>query len=193
MNIREERKMNMRININDVGHFSSVAEARDYQTAMQAKQNIEGAASAVIPFDDVVNIDMNSPGKGDILIDNVIIKTKAGEYAYEGRVICDSDKKEVMSADLTMASVCSPMNQKLAISIKKDDQREIYDRTGVCDWASQSGGFMFSTHDRVIIDRKAGYIEYESFRSDAGKPQLSTPPVLPPIPFTAAREKGSGS
>jgi len=189
MKVQHERKMIMRINLNEVGHFSSVAKARDYQTAMQAKQSIESTAAAIIPFDDVVNIDYNSPGKGDILVDNLIIKTRYGEYAYEGRVICDSNKKEVAEADLTMASVCSPLNQKLAISIKKDDQRESYERTGTCSWSSSSDGFYYSMHDRVLIDRKDGYIEYESVRLDAGKPQDPGLPELPSSSASSAQKK----
>lgn len=160
----------VRINLNEVGHFSSVAQAREYQSAMQMKQMIEGAAATVIPFDDAVNIDYNSPGKGDILIDSLVIKAKQGEYAYEGRVIYAQDNHDIRHADLKMTSVCSPVKEKIAVAISKDQNVESYERTGESDWASSTDGYHFSFHDRVLIDRKAGYIDYESSHSDGKKP-----------------------
>jgi hypothetical protein len=164
----------VRINLNEAGHFSSVAQAREYQSAMQMKQMIESAAAAVIPFDDAVNIDYNSPGKGDILVDNLVIRTKPGEYAYEGRVIYGKDahdNNDITGADLKMTTVCSPLKEKIAVVISKDQNIESYERTGESEWACSTDGYNFSFHDRIVIDRKAGYIDYQSSHSDVKKPQ----------------------
>gem|GEM_PF-3553686 len=160
----------MRINLNEVGHFTSVAQAREYQSAMKMKDMIEGVAEEMIPYDDAVNIDYNSPGKGDILIDSLVLKTKMGEHAYEGRVIYTPESSDIRQADLKATSINGSGHETNTFKIIKEQNAETYERSGEGQWALNSEGYHFSFHDRVVIDRSAGYIDHESSHSDGKRP-----------------------
>ena len=145
----------------DIGNFKSVEQSRAYNSAMGIKKEFEEIAQNVMKCDDVVNLDINSPNKGNVLVDEAKLRSLG---VCSGKVIYNNETKEPEAVDMEIHKTGEydkgTFRNDNHYKLEEVDNKQVYERDTCTHWRADWQQGTKTYKEKVVIDKSTGEMEY---------------------------------